>query len=261
MFNRHSNPTKMVSCWIVLPMIVLCCMLCSPANSTGVTPASGSGSYYGGLLTPTADPAPCTSLGVYLLTFPVGGVGQASFPATRWLTASLYGGVSGYPAGFIGSAYLRAHILRPDTNHWGLAAQAQSGIASVFSGGEGDGGFINAVALIISSPMKPTRVNIGAALHTMPGSEIRPGGRTRRTMISRTRSRRSSYRADTRSEEAQYPPNCCMLLPGLTMVGIRSSQGFWEGNFPLVEQNSRHLQAYWCKNPALLTLAICRFHP
>lgn len=160
-----------------MPMIIIFGILASPLYSSGIAPASGeaSGPYYGGLLTPTADPAPCTSLGVSVLSFPVGGVGQISFPAARWLTASLYGGLSGYPAGFIGSAYLRAHILRPDTSHWGLAAQAQSGIASVFSGGEGDGGFVNAVALTLSSPMKPTRINIGAALHTMPGSEYQAG--------------------------------------------------------------------------------------
>jgi len=131
--------------------------------------------YYSGLLVPTADPVQSLTIKGYLATFPVGAVGQVSFPITRYLTGSVYGGISGYPAGFLGSVYLKAHILQPDSRHWGLAAQAQWGVATVFSGGEGSGGMVSALELAVSSPVKPTRVHFGAVLHTMPGSEYKAG--------------------------------------------------------------------------------------
>lgn len=132
---------------------------------------------YGGILVPMADPARQPVVSGYLLTLPAGGAGQVAVPISHRMTASLYGGFFGYPAGFFGSAFLRGHILRTDSTRWGLAIQAQSGAAVAFSGGEGEGGIVNGIAIVASSPMKPTRVNFGAALHTMPGSEYQTGWR------------------------------------------------------------------------------------
>jgi hypothetical protein len=128
--------------------------------------------HYEGLLTPTADSVKAAN--GYLLTFPVAGAAQVSFPITRRSTVGLYAGGSGYPAGLLGSVYMRIHILRPDRQRWGLATQVQSGAAFSFSSGEGNGGVVHAVTLVVSSPIKAARINFGAAVHTMPGSEFQP---------------------------------------------------------------------------------------
>lgn len=144
-------------------------------SGVGVLAVSATGDAYAGILVPTADPASQPTVSGYLLAFPVGGVGRISFPITRRVTTSVYGGLSGYPAGLLGLASLRAHLVHPDSTRWGLAGQAQYGAATVLSGGEGTGGIVSGIALVASSPMKATRVSLGAALHTMPGSEFQPG--------------------------------------------------------------------------------------
>lgn len=136
---------------------------------------SRSPELYSGLLVPTADPAPGVDLGISMLSFPASAIGHLAFPLFSRATVILDGGLSGYPVGFGGSVALRLHLRKPNAEHWGFAVQAQSALGVLFSGGEGGGGFVNALELVVSSPIKATRIHFGGALHTMPGSEYEPG--------------------------------------------------------------------------------------
>jgi|GEM_PF-2203549 len=163
--------------FIMLSLLMIAGMLGLVFPALGGTSMTGKAMapHYTELLVPTADVVLRPTSDVYFLILPAGGIGQISFPVTRWVTTSLYGGVFGYPQGFFGSAYLRVHLLRPNATRWGLALQTQSGMAVAFPGGEGNGGAVSGIAIVVSSPMRPTRVSFGTALHTMPGSEFKPG--------------------------------------------------------------------------------------
>lgn len=130
---------------------------------------------HGALLSPTADAARGLEVGVLASLRPAAGGGHIAFPAGNRMTVLLTGMLAGAPTGFGGSAAVRLHLRHTDAARWGLAVQAQSMAGVLFQRGEGSGGAAHALALVISSPVRPTRVSLGAALHTMPGSEYQAG--------------------------------------------------------------------------------------
>jgi hypothetical protein len=157
-------------------LIVVFLIFMIPFAGEAYKPVDIGNLYNNDLLVPDGKPTLKTAFTGHLLTFPVGVVGQLSVPVLNRTTVFIYGGFSAYPVGFIGSAALKLHLLIPDQNHWGLSTQLQWGIANTVWGGEGAaGGNIGTILVVISSPVKPTRFNLGAALHTMPGSEYKSG--------------------------------------------------------------------------------------
>jgi hypothetical protein len=92
---------------------------------------------YKQLLVPTADPASQSTVGGYLLTFPVGSAGHLAFSLSDRTTVLISGGILVFPPRFLASPALRAHLLRPSVRTWGLALQAQSVVSIAFWGGEG----------------------------------------------------------------------------------------------------------------------------
>lgn len=167
--NKLLNSYMRVVLWL---LVVISGILALAMSSRAEEPKSIS---YSGLLVPTADVASPSAVGGYFLTFPTGLAGQFAFSISNHATVLLYGGVLGFPPGFLASPALRIHLLRPSQKKWGLAVQAQSGVGVTFWGGEGGGGNFNALELVASSPLKPSRIHFGMALHTMPGSEYKTG--------------------------------------------------------------------------------------
>lgn len=130
---------------------------------------------FGSIFLPSADDASGLSIGAGMILFPPGVNGKIAFPFADRTTILFDAGLLMYPPGFGSSGALRFHILKPTSQEWGIALQLQSLAGFAFWSGEGNGGFINAVEFIVSSPIKCNRINSGFALHTMPGSEFEPG--------------------------------------------------------------------------------------
>jgi hypothetical protein len=134
---------------------------------------------YDALLIPTADPVQNTSVDIYLLMFPPTAIGEFMIPLGDPMTIIFYGGYSVFGSqghGVIASASLKANIYPPNEKRWGVAAQAQWIGGGAIMRGAGGGGSITAIELMVSSPVRASRVHFGTALHTLPGSEF-PGGR------------------------------------------------------------------------------------
>lgn len=128
-----------------------------------------------GFLVPSADAAPGVVLSGMALAYPASGGASVMLPLGTRMTAILGGLLAGYPPGAGGAAALRIHLRHTDVERWGLAVQAQTMGAVVFLFGEGAGGTSCSLALVASSPIRPARIHLGVALHTMPGSEYEPG--------------------------------------------------------------------------------------
>ncbi len=129
----------------------------------------------GNILLPSADSISDLNVGADVILFPPGVNGKIAFPFTDKSAILFDAGLLIYPPGIGGSTALRFSMLKPTSQKWGFAIQLQSLAGITFWGGEGGGGVINAGEIIISSPIKPNRVSFGFALHTMPGSEFKPG--------------------------------------------------------------------------------------
>lgn len=128
-------------------------------------------------LVPTADPLRSTTLAAYVLTLPPSLLAHASFPVGGPFSAFVYAGYLWFPEviGAAASGALKAVIFEPRLDRWGAAVQAQwIGGAAIWRG-EGSGGTVGALELVASSPVRRTRVHLGAALHTMPGNEYEAG--------------------------------------------------------------------------------------
>jgi hypothetical protein len=130
---------------------------------------------YNGMFVPTADPVSNVSTGVSLLTFPPAVFGKFASPLSQNIGIILDAGFMPYPTGLGGSVSLRFCLSKPDSDRWGVATQLQSIGGVAFWGGEGGGGLVNALEFIVSSPVRPNRINFGFAMHTMPGSEYKAG--------------------------------------------------------------------------------------
>lgn len=146
-----------------------------PCISIAFTEYEFSKNPFGNILLPSADDTPEVGVGVSMILFPPGAGGKIAFPFTNKTTILFDAGLLIYPPGFGISGACRFHILKSSSQKWGIALQLQSLAGFAFWGGEGGGGVINAVELIASSPIKRNRINLGFALHTMPGSEFKPG--------------------------------------------------------------------------------------
>ncbi|MFB3909105.1 MAG: hypothetical protein ACE15D_11960 [Candidatus Eisenbacteria bacterium] len=129
-------------------------------------------------LMPTADPIPQPEIAGHALVFPPALVAELAVPVVPRLSVSGYFGGSWFLDTFGGvlSASAKLSLTVPDGDTWGSAILAQSIGGFVVSRGEGEGGRIDAVAALVSSPVRPARFHGGLAVHSMPGSEY-PGGR------------------------------------------------------------------------------------
>lgn len=129
----------------------------------------------GGLLVPTADAAPGLILGGFASASPVAAGGLATLPVGWHLSVTLGGGLAADPPGLGGAAALRVHLRPTTVDRWGLALQARSMGGVVIFNGEDRAELAHALALVASSPVRPARIHLGVALHTMPGSEYEEG--------------------------------------------------------------------------------------
>lgn len=133
---------------------------------------------YSGLFVPTADALPRVTGVAYLLPYPPTLTTQIGFSIRQLATINVVGGYMMDPwsesYGFLGSASLKIHPLRPTPRRWGLAAQVQWMGGGAVSQGENVASNITAFELIASSPVRSIRTHFGVARHTMPGSESKP---------------------------------------------------------------------------------------
>jgi hypothetical protein len=162
----------------VLLLMMMAAMVPSmlPATSGFCQPVSNAESsypaVYTGQIIPTADPAESFTAAAHLLTFPPVLLLQAATPATKWMTPIGFVAGGPWPLAGYGSVAIRFHLFRPGPRRWGVAFQPQLiGIS-----GAANAEWLNAYVAtvfqgVISSPLRPWRAHVGAALHTMPGEE------------------------------------------------------------------------------------------
>lgn len=158
----------------VLTVSILVAEPASSSESAGVSYTLSPASY-AGFLTSKADPLTRPVLTGYVLSIPAAHVGQAAIPVHHGSGVVLTAGYVFWPViGFFAAPLVRLQIICPDEARPGVVLLAAWVFGAAYTGEGGAGAKIEAAQLVVSSPVRRLRFHVGAALHTMPGSEFSP---------------------------------------------------------------------------------------